>query len=55
MSRSCRNTREQASMVKAQLNKELARIAERIEWTGNIEVHHPVYQDTDSLRTEDAK
>lgn len=42
-------------MVKASLNRELAKIAERIEWTGNIEVHHPIYADTDSLRTEAAK
>lgn len=40
MSRSCRNTREQASL-QAAMKREAEQAAQRIEWTGNIKVYYP--------------
>lgn len=41
MSRSCRNTRENASLQAATLKREAVVVAERIEWAGNLKVYYP--------------
>jgi hypothetical protein len=41
MSRSCRNTRENASLQAAALKREAEQATQRIEWAGNIKVYYP--------------